>query len=63
MVRAKTANDAVKVLPPSVADPTFIEALFKVYRKFSFMMIAVRALKKKLVVGPIKGPQHISQYL
>ena len=63
VVRAKTANDTIDILAPGVADPAFVVTLFKVYGEFALVMFAVGALEEILVVGPITGPQHISQYL
>tara|TARA_R110000823_G_scaffold35373_3_gene97730 strand:- start:424 stop:663 length:240 start_codon:yes stop_codon:yes gene_type:complete len=63
VVRAKTADDTIYVLAASVAHPAFVITLFKVYGELALVVLTVGALKKKLIVGPVAGAQHISQYL
>ena len=63
MIGAKASNDTIEILASGVAHPALVVTLFKVYGEFAFVMFAVGAFKKILIVGPIRGPQHISQYL
>jgi hypothetical protein len=57
---SKSANNPIYVLAACITDPALVITFVNVDRKLAFVMIAVRALKEKLVVGPIGRPENIS---
>ena len=59
VARSEFPNDAVNVLTACVTNPALVIPLFKVYRKLSLMMFAIRAGKKIFAVRAVRCSKNV----